>query len=170
MTGITDIFKAPITGRTVLIWMVMFFGVIITVNGAFVFFALNSWPGLTTGRAYEEGLAYNETLDQAAAQDAMGWQSRVNLSPATPKGRILSVRLFSADGAGLDGLSVTALLRRPVGEGLDMDVALKQDGPGRYTALVRLPALGRWQAVLSVARGEKQSYRMVHELQASGEQ
>ena len=62
--------KAPrrITGWTVFYGMVAFFGVIIAVNLTFVYFALDSWPGLTTQHAYEEGIAYNKTLEQAAAQ------------------------------------------------------------------------------------------------------
>ncbi|MBT3306984.1 MAG: nitrogen fixation protein FixH, partial [Alphaproteobacteria bacterium] len=52
-----------ITGRMVLIWLLAFFGTIFAVNAVLVFFALSSWPGLTTDKAYEEGIAYNRTLD-----------------------------------------------------------------------------------------------------------
>lgn len=165
MNAITKSTPSPITGRHVLIWMIAFFGVIFAVNGAFVFFALTSWPGLTTGRAYEEGLAYNETLAAAQTQSALGWQSRVSLGPTTPKGRVLDVWLRNADGL-LSGATVTAHLRRPLSEGLDMTVALKPAGPGRYTGMVRLPALGRWRAEITAGEDGVGRYRMAHELVA----
>jgi len=47
MTDLAAINGKPVTGRRVLIWLVAFFGVVIAVNMAFVYFALNTWPGLT---------------------------------------------------------------------------------------------------------------------------
>ena len=41
-----------ITGRMVLVGLLTFFGVVFAVNGVFVYFALDSWPGLTTEAAY----------------------------------------------------------------------------------------------------------------------
>ncbi len=38
----------PITGRAVLFGLLAFFGVVFAVNGALIFFALDSWSGLTT--------------------------------------------------------------------------------------------------------------------------
>ena len=46
----------PLTGKTVLIGFLAFFGLIFAVNGAFVYFALDSWPGLRYDSAAEAGL------------------------------------------------------------------------------------------------------------------
>ena len=64
----------PITGRKVL-WMLLgFFGVMMAVNGIFVYLALSSFSGLETVNAYVKGLDYNATLRRGAAQKALGWQ------------------------------------------------------------------------------------------------
>lgn len=166
MTQATQSAAKPITGRMVLIWMLAFFGVIIAVNLAFVYFALDSWPGLTTQKAYEEGLAYNKTLESAARQDAMGWQSRVSLGPVTPKGtRVLSLTM-TGPGGPLTGLAAKAHLSRPLGEGLSVDGDLAEDRPGLYVALLRLPALGRWQVEVTAQAADGRTYRMRHEVQA----
>lgn len=158
----------PITGKMVLAWIVAFFAVIIAVNLTFVYFALDSWPGLTTQKAYEEGIAYNQTLEGAARQDAMGWRSHVVLGPSTPKGtRLLTLTMTGPDGA-LAGLAAQARLTRPLGEGLTVDVTLAEDRPGLYAALLRLPALGRWQAEVTARAPDGRSFRMVHDIEAGG--
>ena len=154
----------PITGRRVLAWMIMFFGVIIAVNGVFVYLALDTWPGLSTEQAYEEGRAYNQTLADADAQNALGWRSRAAIGAPTPKGRVLTVRMSDAHGAPIVGLKVHVVLRRPVGDGVIVDATLGEEQPGVYGALVRLPALGRWQLALTANSANDVSYRMGHEL------
>lgn len=156
----------PITGKMVLIWIIAFFAVIIAVNLTFVYFALDSWPGLTTQKAYEEGVAYNKTLESAARQDAMGWRSHVVLGPSTPKGtRMLTLTMTGPDGP-LAGLAAQARLTRPLGEGLTVDARLAEDRPGLYAALLRLPALGRWQVEVTARAPDGRNFRMVHEIQA----
>ncbi|PIW26626.1 MAG: hypothetical protein COW30_14050 [Rhodospirillales bacterium CG15_BIG_FIL_POST_REV_8_21_14_020_66_15] len=168
MTGMTRSAPRPITGRTVLIWAVSFFGVIVAVNLSFVYFALDSWPGLTTQKAYEEGLAYNKTLEGAARQDAMGWRSHVGLGAATPKGtRVLSLTMTGPHGP-LAGLAAKVRLSRPLGEGLAFETTLTEDRPGLYAALVRLPALGRWTVDVTAGAADGRTYRMLHEIQAGG--
>ena len=57
-----------ITGRMVLVGLLTLFGVVFAVNGVFVYFALDSWPGLATEAAYEQGLAHDQSLAEAAAR------------------------------------------------------------------------------------------------------
>lgn len=160
--------RRPITGKTVLIWLVAFFGIIIAVNLFFVYVALESWPGLTTSHAYEDGIAYNKTLDEAAAQKALGWHSKVSLSPPTPKGHVLDAIFTAADGTPISGLVVTAEMNRPLGADLDHKVTLKEDRPGHYGAMVKLPALGRWEVLLYAKGSGPTPYRMKYEFEVSG--
>jgi len=150
----------PITGRTVLFGMLAFFGVIIAVNMLFVYFALESWPGLSTDKAYEDGLAYNKTLEAAARQSELGWQSRVGLE----NGAQLSAMLLNKSGAGVSGGTVTARLVRPTHEGIDQTIMLKEFQPGHYLGPVSPLLPGRWKVELRVTEGEQSLYFMVHEL------
>ena len=47
-----------------------------------------------------------------------------------------------------------------------MDAKLAEDRPGLYAALLRLPALGRWQVEITARAPDGRSFRMVHEIQA----
>lgn len=153
----------PITGRRVLGWLLLFFGTVVAVNGAFVYFALDTWPGLSTRRAYEEGLAYNKTLDAARAQRALGWKSAVDFEGAEGGGRALTVRMANRDGAPVAGLAITVELRRPVREGEDRTLMLAETGFGAYRAVADVP-LGRWQAVVKAIDSGGRTYRMIHDL------
>jgi len=150
----------PITGRTVLFSMLAFFGVIIAVNMLFVYFALDSWPGLSTDEAYKDGLAYNKTLEAAALQGELGWRSRVELVNGTQ----LSARLFNKNGDGVTVGTVKARLVRPTHAGVDQIIVLKESQPGYYQGAVSTLLPGRWKVELRVTEGEQGRYFMVHEL------
>lgn len=148
-----------ITGRTVLMGALGFFGIVFAANGALVFFALESWPGLGTDRAYEEGVAYNQTLEAARVQAGRGW-----VSALTYEGGVARARLAAPDGAPVTGLDARITFRRPVGEAVALVVPLEEAAPGLYMAEAALPLAGRWHAVLEAARGGAPVYRMRHEL------
>ena len=151
-----------ITGRKVLIGMIAFFGVIIAVNSAFVYFALDSWPGLTDNDSYNKGLSYNAELDAAAAQRLNGWQS--DLSLATGGGESLLVATFTdADGAALGGLDVRATVRRPVGGKGPVDVSFTEVAAGTYHTTLDALAPGRWRIELTAG----DAYRLRYDIEVT---
>ena len=163
-----SVMAKPITGRRVLVWLLLFFGTIVAVNGAFVYFALDTWPGLSTRRAYEEGLAYNKTLDAARAQHALGWKSVIDVEGAESGGRALTVRMTDRGGAPVVGLAMTLELRRPVREDQDRMLVLVESGEGVYRAAVEMPP-GRWQAAVKAVDPGGRTYRMTHDLTVDAE-
>jgi len=154
--------RGPLTGRHVLVGMLAFFGLIFAVNGVFVFFALDTWPGLSTRHAYQEGLTYNETLAEAQAQRALGWNSAVDVAEGTG-GQSATVRVTGHAGAPVSGLTVAVELRRMVRDSDDHRLALAETDPGVYAARSDLAA-GRWQAIVEAADAEGRTYLMVHDL------
>jgi nitrogen fixation protein FixH len=151
----------PITGRTVLWGLLGFFGTIFAVNGVFVYYALDSWPGLGVQNAYERGLNYNKILDAAAEQAAKGWRSEVAILEDGARRRI-EVRLTGKDGTPLAGLEVKAPLSRPTHEGMDAALKLAAVSPGIYDAELKLREPGRWNVEIKADSGGAQVYRMVH--------
>lgn len=147
----------PVTGRTVLWWMFSFFGVIFIANFFFIYFALTSWTGLSTENAYEKGVRYNQTLARGQAQKNLGWQSSVVFDGQGP----LKVTLVDKRGKALTGLSVHALLIRPVIEGSDQKIKLREVASGLYQAPVRFTHKGRWQVEVIV----EDRYRLRHDLE-----
>lgn len=137
-------YKGELTGRHVFIAMLIFFGIVIAANGAFIFLALDSWTGLSTRDAYQRGLDYNETLRDAEAQRALGWQVAVAFTDHGDRRGQIEVSFRDQAGAPIEDLRVTSLLTRPTHEGFDELLNLTHSVAGRYIAEFRSPLLGQW--------------------------
>ena len=150
-----------ITGPMVLAGVLAFFAVVFAANGALVFFALESFPGLVADKPYETGLAYNRVLEAAHRQATRGWTSELRLDATG--GRVV-VRMAGADGKPVQGLAARVTLRRPLGEAQDRRVTLRETSPGLYAAEGSLPLAGRWTATVEAEQGGQAVFRMEHEL------
>lgn len=152
-----------ITGKHVLFAMLAFFGVVIAVNGVFIHFAFDSWTGLTSRHAYTEGLAYNRTLERAAAQRALGWTSELSVvRQDSPLGTVevaALARLAKSDGAPVAGGEAMLLFQHPIDEKLDLRVALAETAPGLYEVSTRLPAPGNWRLRLEMTAATGETFR-----------
>jgi nitrogen fixation protein FixH len=148
----------PLTGRHVLAALLGFFGVVLAVNGVFVYLALSSWTGLDTEDAYSRGLAYNDVLAAAEAQRALGWQVDVDIANSAP--RTARIAFDARDGAGraIDGLTVEAQIRRPASDAFDRSVPLAAAEPGSYLGEVTLPRAGNWDVRLVARDGGEVRY------------
>lgn len=157
MTGARE---RTITGRHVLIAMLVFFGSVIAVNGAFVVLALDTFSGLSTENPYQRGLAYNDTLRAAAEQRALGWTAQIE-GTVIREGRARVAATFT-DRAGrpIEHLDVGGTLRRPTREGLDRALALERVGPGRYAAEFDLPLAGQWDLALEAVSRQGKRFRL----------
>lgn len=144
----------PRRGRWIPWAIVAFFGVVAAVNLVMIWLAISTWPGLETDRAYEEGLAYNRTLEAKARQDALGWQGEITGKMTRGFEAELTLRVNDADGAPLTGAVAVVRLLRPTSEGHDLIADLHELGAGSYRAAVTLPLAGIWDAEVTVVRGE----------------
>src|SRR4051794_40067408 len=109
-----------IKGWHVLIGLVLFFGADIAVNTWFIMSAYRTFPGETSLTPYEDGIAYNASLQQRRAQESMGW----GLAAGVDDGGQLVVEARDRTGAPIAGLRVTAHLRRPATETGQRDLSL----------------------------------------------
>lgn len=150
--------ERKLTGRMVLFGFLAFFGVVFAVNGVFIYFATVSWTGVSSDDAYRKGLAYNETIERAAVQQALGWRTAVSLETIDPETDRLTVLLRDQTDKPIDGQVLTATLRRPVSADEDIEVALKQSAAGAYTADLALPFRGQWGVYVDVARDDGEPY------------
>ena len=137
------------------------FAVVLAANGAMLYFALSSFSGLSTKQAYVEGLAYNDRVEEEAAQAALGWTWDLDLAAVETlrqngPSRVATLRVDgrNAEARPLDGLSLTATIRRPTEQGLDQTVPLRPVGPGLYETRVTLAKPGQWDVLLTARRGE----------------
>ena len=92
-----------------------------------IFAAIDTFTGVTTGRAYDRGRAYNHVLAEAARQDALGWTDGVTLSAG-----VLRVVVRDREGNPVAG-RLEGVLRRPV-EGTELPFAPAVRGARRMAA------------------------------------
>lgn len=131
------------------------FLVVIGVNATLIVFAERTFSGLETASPYERGLDYNKTLAAEAAQEQLGWQSKVAIASASSGQRSLDVAMTDRDGRPLPGLTLRAYLVRPSNEGQDVALVPVPAGDGRYRATFDLPAPGQWELRVVASDGDR---------------
>lgn len=145
-----------LTGRHVLLMLIAFFGVIVVANVIYIYYAISSFSGEESPRAYAQGLQYNEVLAAREAQAALGWSLQVKDQPTDAGGLELTLHMADRAGAPVTGLEGTVVLRRPTHDGEDRTAVLAADGPGRYVTGFEAPAdgtlRGAWQVQMILTR------------------
>jgi nitrogen fixation protein FixH len=126
---------------------------VVAVNGTMMYFAESTFSGLDTDKAYQEGLEYNATLKEAAANAALGWTATTRFN-RTVGGWHVAVTITDRGGVPVAGLQMTAHLVRPVSTAFDQLLTLRPEASGIYGADVTLPASGSWELRLSADDGQ----------------
>ena len=130
------------------------FILVFAANGILIAIAVSTFTGLETTNAYEKGLAYNDTLAAAAAQERLGWQAGFTATSQGERRAELALTLTDRLGNPIRRAEVEAMLLRPVQAGHDLSVRLTEQGEGRYRAVVDLPLVGQWDVhLVAIARG-----------------
>ncbi len=112
--------------------------VVVAVNFGMVYAAISTFTGVTVSRAYERGRAYDQVLDEAARQQALGWQAAVALA-----GNRLSITVRDRDGQPVGG-TLEGVLRRPL-QGTELPLDLAASGAGSWATRVEVPQPGQWE-------------------------
>lgn len=157
MKGIRDLItgRRPITGRDVWWGIFGFFAVIFAANGLMVWLALATFTGVETENAYQKGRNFNQVLEAARRQQALGWQVAIERQPLmTGRGQQVTARYRDADGRPLNGLDIVGTFRSPVQADADRTAAFTSVGTGIYRGQFELPRPGRWELRLR-ARDEQ---------------
>lgn len=143
----------PITGRTVLVYTVAFFGIVLGVNLTMIKFAVDSMPGTEVDSAYRSSLAFNAEISAAREQAARQWRVTAHIERDADGIGIVQAEARDRTGVPLAGLSFTAQLSRPTDKRADRVVPLGEADAGRYRARVGDVPPGQWDLVLEAARG-----------------
>ena len=135
------------TGKHFLISILCFFGVIFGMNFVFIYYATNTWTGLSKENAYVDGLNYNQTLEAAQTQLKLGWRSTLDLAVNGGQHK-LSFSLKTEDAQSLGSFIVTAVIGRPTLKSYDQTIVLAESKLGLYQANIDLPLKGQWHVSL----------------------
>jgi len=149
--------KKGLTGWHVLIITAIAFGIVFAVNITFIVLSLETFTGEDVPDAYDRGIAYNDVLDERAAQAALGWTAALGAELTTGTTAAISVDLTDSEGAPVTGAEVTILFRRTTHDGEDTSVTLSELNEGTYTANVELPGAGQWDVRGHAERGANEA-------------
>ncbi|MGE0179021.1 MAG: FixH family protein [Sphingomonas sp.] len=134
------------TGLHMTLIIVAFFGVVIVVNMVMAVAASRTFGGKVVDNSYVASQRFNQWIAEGRAQARLGWTGRPTLNP----NRQVVLELVRA-GAPVDGASVHAVARHPLGRAPDLALGFI-GANGRYVSTTALPA-GRWQLQIEVRRG-----------------
>ena len=122
---------------------------VVTVNVAMAVTAVRTFPGLAADDVFDRSNAYDQVLDEAAKQKALGW----DVQGAMEGGRYVVV-LKDRAGKPIEGVRLTALAERPVGNTANLQLNFRATAPGRYVADRALGLAGQWEIRLAAASGQ----------------
>jgi nitrogen fixation protein FixH len=147
-----------LTGRMVLACLVSFFAIVMAVNAVMMTAAVRTFAGLAEDDPYLAGLAFEQEIAAARAQQALHWQVQGSIT-RTQDGRAkLDISARDADGSPLAGLIATATLVHPNDRSLDHDLAMAQVAPGQFSGEATSDA-GQWDLLIELARDGERQFR-----------
>ncbi len=147
--------KKPFTGRHMTMVMIGGFGIVIAVNFFMATLATGGFSGVVVKNSYVASQDFNGWLDQAEAQEALGWKI------ATSRTGDGTVRVAMQEVP--EDIVLTAIARRPLGEPERRDITFVGSPATGFQSVEPLPD-GRWLLRLSAIAGKHQ-WRSESELQ-----
>jgi len=123
-------------------------GFVVIVNAGMIYTALHTFPGENVHGGFETSNNYEQVLDTAAQQAALGW----NVDAKTDGGyAVLSVT--GRDGKPLANPMVHATAHRPLGPSKTTDLVFNADAGAQFRSETALPQAGQWDLTVLVASG-----------------
>jgi nitrogen fixation protein FixH len=129
------------------------FLLVVAVNATMIFFAVNSFTGLTTTEPYTKGLRFNEQIREAEVYEKLGWHVAARFSPIEARRGGIEVKLTGRNGAAISDAEVSVEFSRPVERDRDFTLTLRANGKGRYAAEAEFPLAGIWDVKYRIERG-----------------
>lgn len=147
-----------VTGRTVLVWLVAFFGIVFLANAVMIRSAISTFGGVEVASSYKAGLRFGQDMSDVRAQDALRWQVSGSLDHDRNGDARLSIVARDKSNAPLGGFDVQARLVHPADSRRDVAIAMSQTAAGVFQGVA--PATpGQWELEIEISRGEERMFR-----------
>lgn len=140
--------EKKLTGRTVFVCLLAFFGVVIGINLVMMKLAMDTLPGTEVDSAYRASLAFNSDIAAARAQDRRGWRVNAHVERSADGIAVVALEARDRAGAPLSGIDFTARLARPTDKRADRIVALAARGSGAFRGAASGIEPGQWDLVI----------------------
>lgn len=133
-----------------------FFLLLSLLLGWFAWLAIKTERGVVTTRAYQDGIAYNQTIEKQKAIDALGWRSEIKIEKTAGGPAHARFTLVDKGGKPVVGAQVRLAFIRPTQDGHDVTLTLNETAPGTYTGSTPLAFEGLWEAHISAKAGKNE--------------
>jgi nitrogen fixation protein FixH len=147
-----------LTGRMVLLYLLVFFGIIFAVNIYMAYAATSTFGGLETASSYQAGLSFAHEIERADAQDARHWRVEARLKPAGDGTVGIDVVARDPGGRPVTGLDGAVTFVHPTDRKFDHAVAMQDDGAGRFHGSVAASA-GQWDLIIELSRNGERLFK-----------
>ncbi|HTS40332.1 MAG TPA: FixH family protein [Xanthobacteraceae bacterium] len=154
----TDKRSKEITGRTVLVCLVVFFAIVVAVNLVLVRAAISTFGGLETESSYRAGLAFGGEIAVAHAQQARHWHVTAQFLPSKDGPTAIEIIAQDATGQPLTGLGATVRLEHPTDKRLDHTLVMSEVSSGRFRGTTT-SSKGEWDLLIELSRGDERLFR-----------
>jgi nitrogen fixation protein FixH len=141
------------TGRHMLLAMLVFFGVIITVNVTMAFFARTTWTGFVVANSYVASQEFNAKMAETRAQAALKWTGTLAI-----RNHVVRYRLVDRAHVPVILKGVQISFKRPIDDREDHVITLAPDVDGGL-ALPHEVADGVWLIEINADAGLANPYR-----------
>ena len=148
-----------LTGRSVLIVLFAFFGIVFAVNAYSATAAIQTYTGVVAQEPYRKGLTYNRRVAASERQSALGWTASLE---ADRDGHA-HLDVVDANGHPVANLAVTGTLGRPSTDIADRSLTFIETTPGTYENHGASIDSGTWIATIA-ARTESTAAEPVFQL------
>jgi nitrogen fixation protein FixH len=150
--------QRELTGRTVLICLVAFFGVVAAANAVLIRAATSTFGGVEVASSYSAGLKFQREVDSVREQDALHWQVAAHLVRRPDGEAELDIAVRDRAGLPVTALAAAARLDHPADARHDHAIAMLPAGPGAFTGVTPAePA--QWDLVIELSRDGRTMFR-----------
>jgi nitrogen fixation protein FixH len=150
--------QRELTGRFVLFCFLGFFFVVGAVNFVLIRAATSTFGGLETENAYQAGLAFNNELAAARAQDSRHWKVTGSVNRNRRGEAVVEIEVADQAGAPPIGLVAIMRLAHPTDSRFDHAVAITEANNARFRGVADA-APGQWDLVVDLMRDGERVFR-----------
>ena len=148
----------PLTARTVLLWLLGFFAVVIAANAVMITLAVSTMPGLETEKPYQAGIGYNAEIENARVQASRRWTVLSHIDRDAGGRAAVEVEARDATQAPIGGLAVSVRLLRPTDGRADHAISLREREKGTYLGASADVGPGVWDVEIEANRGPERVF------------
>lgn len=119
-------------------WVAFVIGALLfmaTVNAVLLILALRVQQPLIEKNPYEQGLVFQQSIDEETQFRVWKLRETLTLTPATEGSSRIDLALIQGRGLPFSGAQVTLEFRYPANAAFDQTVSLHEDAPGLYTGV-----------------------------------